>query len=490
MSDSLPARSALEAELSQLAARCAALEKANHQLVKINEALMDRAERDLDRQGSSYSLFQSAIALESKVNERTDALRHTLRTLEQTNRDLKESNEAALAANRAKSAFLAAMSHELRTPMNGIIGMSELLMSSQMTTAHHKSVDTIRRSALSLLGILNDILDFSKIEAGQLKPEATAFKLRSTTDQALALLQPQIDGKGLTLIVDWPDELPDAVVGDPTRYAQVVNNLMGNAIKFTAQGSITLRARMQQQDNSLLYRFEVQDTGIGISADVIPKLFNSFTQADSTTTRQFGGTGLGLAIVLRLCQLMGGSCGVNSEPGQGSCFWFSIALQRDLQPESHLSSGSFKTFKPPVRNSHHQRRILVVEDNLINQEVASALLETLGVTCSLAENGRIALEMLTKPHHFDLVLMDCQMPEMDGFEATRQIRRHESGRGAHVPIVALTANAMVGDRELCLAAGMDDFLSKPFQLKQLADLLNKWCPQQHARRFDQHEMRA
>jgi len=474
-----------EAELCALRARCAALEANVQQLHIINESLMDRVEREMDKQGNSFSLFQAASALESKVNERTAALQQALRALEQTNVELQASNNAAQAASRAKSAFLASMSHELRTPMNGVIGMSELMLTSELNEFQRKSLNTIRHSALSLLTILNDILDFSKIEAQQLTPEATSFDLRGVVDQTLSLLQPQIVAKGLRFLLEWPVDLPTAVIGDPTRFTQILQNLIGNALKFTQQGHIVLRAALAaQDDDAWLYRFEIEDTGIGIKSEAIPKLFKSFTQADSSTTRQFGGTGLGLAIVRRLALLMGGDCGVTSEPGKGSCFWFSLRLRRDLH--SHHASGAVPAFTAGATRVllEHKLRVLVVEDNLINQEVVQALLDTMDCECTVADNGLQAVTLLTQPHQFDLVLMDCQMPELDGFEATRRVRSYEQAQlrtpPLHTTIVALTANAMVGDREACLAVGMDDFLSKPFQLHQLAGILSKWCAQSYA----------
>ena len=469
-------------EHDDLTARCAQLEQQLAQQQKINAALMDRVERDMDLQGGSFSLFQAATALESKIAERTAALQQALADVERSNRDLQASNEAAQQASRAKSAFLATMSHELRTPMNGVVGMTEILLNTPLDAQQRRSALQIRDSAMSLLAILNDILDFSKIDAGRMKLEAIAFDLKKAADSALQLLMPEVNQKGLALIVDWPQDVPVAVIGDPTRFAQIVTNLVGNAVKFTRQGSVTLRASLAFTIRSvLLYRFEVIDTGIGIPADVIPRLFESFTQSDSSITRQYGGSGLGLAIVRRLCRLMGGDCGVSSAPGKGSTFWFTIALERDAcAVPSTIDTGAIARTRMvsvlPGADTIRRHHVLLVEDNTVNQEVASGLLDLIGCDCTIAGNGREAVEALSRSHEFDFVLMDCQMPLMDGFEATHRVREYEQQHGRHTPIVALTANAMAGDRDLCLASGMDDFLSKPFQLHDLQNLVEKWSP--------------
>ena len=474
----------LESVLKQLRA----VEARNVQLMRINDVLMNRVERAIDEQGGSFSLFQAAIALESQVRERTTALKDALATLERTNRELQASNTAALEASRAKSAFLAAMSHELRTPMNGVVGMTELLLTTALDSTQRQSTEMIQRSALSLLRILNDILDFSKIEAGQLEVERTPFDLRAVITEALHLLRPQAEQKGLALHMSWAPDLPSQVEGDPVRVAQVVTNLVGNAIKFTPSGSVSVRAqRCLRPDLPERFHFEVADTGIGFDPAALPRLFESFLQADSSTTRQYGGTGLGLAIVRRLCELMGGECGAMSTPGLGSRFWFAVpfvevttAASAPAATTTRECADSFieSPVPPPsasgVPTSSATRHVLVVEDHEINQVVARGYLKALGCHATVVANGQLAADLLCAPHTFDLVMMDWQMPVLDGLEATRLVRRYEEQAGTRVTIVGLTANALVGDRERCLEAGMDDFLSKPFQMQELRTLLDRW----------------
>ena len=396
------------------------------------------------------------------------------RKLEQANHDLEKANIAIQAADRAKSEFLATMSHELRTPLNGVIGMAELLRHTQLDQRQRQFVDACHSSGKSLLDLINDILDFSKIEAGKLELEEHDFDVALLVQEIvdpLALLARQ---KGLQFTSRVAPQVRRWVRGDSTRLRQVLVNLIGNAIKFTEAGEVALNvAPAQMHDGQTAIRFEVSDTGIGIPPDRIDRLFQSFCQADSSTTRKYGGTGLGLAISKRLVELLGGRIGVQSAVAQGSTFWFEVPIRlADAEPAGKERPAESTAAPLPSHDNLQGRRVLLVEDNRVNQMFAGEVLRRAGVECRTAENGRQAIEAIPN-EPFDLVLMDCQMPEMDGFEAVRRLREMEqSGRLAgHLPVIALTANAVQGDRERCMEAGMDTYISKPFAPQDLLQVM-------------------
>ena len=425
--------------------------------------LMLDVERMAGHVSDSYRQLQAALADRGRLNEElADVLADLETRVRVRTAELAEAKGRAEDANRLKSEFLANMSHEIRTPMNGFMGMLDVLAETPLSIDQRDFVETARDSASSLLEILGDILDFSKIEAGKLTLDPVPISIPAVIEEAVRPLEVLAQRKGVELRRSTEDEVPMMVIGDPVRLRQVLLNLVSNAIKFTSAGFVEIYASLESTEGEdAVLKFTVSDSGIGLTPAQQRVIFEPFRQADGSTTRSYGGIGLGLSISKRLVEMMGGRLGVTSVPGEGSTFWFTaklgLTVGADAGPgltrlASAVSSGPL--------------RILVAEDNLVNQRVVKTLLERRGHTVELAETGAAAVEKVAQ-QRFDVVLMDMQMPEMDGIEATKFMRKQDAQRGVHTPIIMLTAHAMQGDRERFLAAGADGYVTKPVQMEQL-----------------------
>ncbi|HEV7500623.1 MAG TPA: ATP-binding protein [Vicinamibacteria bacterium] len=452
-------------------------------------------------------LHQLRRELEERVAERTHALSGRTDELSKANDQLRERTYDLAEASRAKTQFVANMSHEIRTPMNGVIGMASLLQSTPLSPEQRDYVDTIGSSGRALLRIIDDILDFSKIESGHLALESVDLAPRQLVAEVIRLFAPLAKAKGLDLAATVEDGVSHVLRGDPGRLRQALVNLVGNAVKFTEAGQVTVRLRVDaDEDKAQLVRFAVRDSGIGIAPEALGRLFQPFAQADGSTTRRYGGTGLGLVISKRLVELMGGQLGVMSEPGEGSVFWFTARLERSALtarpeepaallrdvPDAPAPAAEWAAEVPaappappavpePPRPAPWRGRVLVAEDNIVNQKVAARILERLGYEVDVAGTGDAAVAAVGQ-RNYVAILMDGQMPQTDGFEATRVIRALEGTR--HTPIIALTASAMRGDRERCLAAGMDDYVPKPVSPEQLEAVMRRWVPDTAAADLD------